>query len=90
MTQTTARWAHVLLGVGLTMVVAVAPLIFIVLSGASAEAGESLNADGPSSLLNSGLTIVHPQVLLALATVSAITVLALAVALTTRAQRNVS
>lgn len=90
MTQTSVRWANVLFGVGLTVVVALAPIVFVVLSGVSAEAGETqvTGESKASSLLNGGVALPHSQALLLLVAGLAVAVLVLTTAFTTRAQRK--
>lgn len=90
MTQTSVRWANVVFGVGLTVAVALAPIVFVVLSGVSAEAGESRDSSEGSSvsLLTGGMELPHSQALLILVAGVAVAVLALAIVLTNRSHHK--
>lgn len=90
MTHTSVRWTHVLFGVGLTLVVAIAPMLFVLASGISAQAHEQNASDsGQSALLfagGSGLP-VQPAMLVLVAT-AAVAALLVTIVISTRAERD--
>lgn len=89
MTHSSTRLSHVFFGAGLTMVVALAPVLFIVLSGPSASAGETSKLGDSSSAPGlGGLQLAEHQSVVVLIAGVATAALLLAVHLSTRVERE--
>lgn len=90
MTHTPVRWANVLFGVGLTILVAAAPMVFVFLTGQSAQAREqSASGDNKSaSLLEGGFNLPDNQAVLVLIASVAVAALAAVIFVSTRAERS--
>ena len=90
MTHTSVRWTHVVFGVGITLVVAIAPVLFVFASGVSAQAhNQHVSGNGQSALLvasRSGLP-VQPAMLLVIAA-AAVVALLVTIVVSTRAERT--
>ena len=88
MTHTSVRWTHVLFSVGLTLVVAIAPMLFVLGSGISARGHEqNASSSGKLSLLFAGGPglPVQPAMLGLIAAVAVATLL-FTIAVSTRAE----
>lgn len=89
MTHTSVRWTHVLFGVGLTLVVAIAPMLFVLGPRMSADVpDQNVSGNGQSALLvasRSGLP-VQPAMLLVVAA-AAVVALLVTIVVSTRAER---
>lgn len=90
MTPIAIRWTNVLFAVVLTVVVAIAPMVFVVLSGQTAEAGpQQAVADGKAAVLASGVfDLPDQQVLLVLIIGAAVAALVAAIVVGARAERS--
>ena len=89
MTHTPVRWANVLFGVGLTMLVAAAPMVFVFMTGQSAQ-GRELNASGDNKsapLLEGGFNLPDNQAVLVLIAGVAVAALVAVILVSTRAER---
>ena len=89
MTHVPVRWVNVLFGVGLTILVAAAPMVFVILSGQSAQ-GRELNASDDNksaSLLEGGFSLPDNQMMLTLIAGVAVAALAAAIFVSTRTAR---
>lgn len=88
MTHSSTRLAHVVFGVGITIVVALAPVLFIVLSGPSASAGEPASQSrGSGAVIGSIELAEHQSVVLVIAAMACAALLA-AVYVSTRVERD--
>lgn len=90
MTQTSVRWTHVLFGVGLTLVVAIAPMLFVLMSGISAQGHEQHAAAGGQSalLLAGGSKLPAQNVMLVLVAALAVAAVFVTIVVSTRAERE--
>lgn len=90
MTHTSVRWTHVLFGIGLTLVVAIAPMLFVLVSGISAQGHEQhASGSGQSALLLAGGSKLPAQnVMLVLVAALAVAAVLATIVVSTRAERD--
>lgn len=90
MTHTSVRWTHVLFGVGLTLVVAIAPMLFVLVPGISAQ-GHEQHAPGSSQsalLFADGSKLPAQPAMLVLVATAAIAALLVTIVISFRAERD--
>lgn len=88
MTHTPVKWVNVLFGVALTLLVAIAPMVFVLLSGQSAQAhaSSSSGASTASALHSVGMSLPGNGLMLLLFTAAAFAALASVIFVSTRAE----